>query len=192
MTPIRMLAAAAALAGAAAVTGCSPQANAVGGTVAGIEMVSLINTDKTIIDHIASLGPMDCSSVRASVGGVWCVEDSSLVGMPQVPQPTFCYRTLAEVSCYDRPSPHPGDTLVGIILPKMAAVRPVQALAAEPAAGVVAVKDVPGVVAVPPPAPVVTTPVAPVAPVSAAPVAPATAAPMASAPATATPLIPMR
>lgn len=114
MTRIRMLAAAAVMAGALAAAGCSPQA-------AAVDAVVLIGSDKTIIDHIASLGPMDCSMVRASLGDVWCVEDETVMGLPQPPQAKFCYRTLAEATCYDQPSPHPNDTLVGIVLPKLTA-----------------------------------------------------------------------
>lgn len=77
-----------------------------------VDAVSLINTDKTLIDHIAGgLSGQDCSTLRSMEGGHYC--QPHYENKPVVP-PLYCYRTLAKVTCYDRPSPNPADRLVGM------------------------------------------------------------------------------
>ncbi|MBO6520254.1 MAG: hypothetical protein JJ900_05105 [Rhodospirillales bacterium] len=67
-----------------------------------LEGVSLMGTDKTVGDHIISLGSgKDCSRVRKEQGLTYCVED-----MPQIRQNIYCYRDLGGVTCYDRSNPH--------------------------------------------------------------------------------------
>lgn len=107
---LQHMATATVLAGAALLTaGCTPYA---GGVLAATETVSVINTDKTVTDHVVSLvRGQDCSAVRASQGRPWCVEPYE--NDPVVPT-LYCYRTLAKVTCYDRPSTNPGDKLVGV------------------------------------------------------------------------------
>ncbi len=76
------------------------------------DAVTLINTDKTIVDHLAGLmSGQDCSTLRSMDGGHYCQPHYENV---PVVQPLYCYRTLGKVSCYDRPSPNTGDKLVGI------------------------------------------------------------------------------
>lgn len=89
-----------------------------GAVLAGAGAVSLINTDKTLVDHVASLGPEDCSTVRLSLGDEWCIPDDEGLIPPLPAQTKYCYRTLGQVSCYAEPSPHPHDTLVGIVVPR--------------------------------------------------------------------------
>lgn len=75
------------------------------------DMVSVVATDKTIIDHVTSIGTgQDCSTLRAEKGGHYCkepYENEPVVGT------LYCYRTLADVTCYAQPSPHPTDKLIG-------------------------------------------------------------------------------
>lgn len=57
------------------------------------------------------------------------IEDSLYVEGPPVvrAQPaesSYCYRTLAAVTCYETPSPHPHDTLIGIVRPGLPAQPP--------------------------------------------------------------------
>ena len=76
------------------------------------DAVTLINTDKTIVDHLAGLmSGQDCSTLRSMDGGHYC--QPVYENVPIVPT-LYCYRTLAEVTCYDRPSPNSSDKLVGI------------------------------------------------------------------------------
>lgn len=73
-------------------TGC------VGG-VAGVEGVSVMATDKTVVDHVISLSSgKDCSSVRRELGMTYCKEDEVTP-----PMNVYCYHTLGEVTCYDQP-----------------------------------------------------------------------------------------
>lgn len=77
-----------------------------------LDAVSLINTDKTIIDHIAGgVTGEDCSTLRSMDGGHYC--QPHYENKP-VAEPLYCYRTLAKVTCYNQPSPNPADRLVGM------------------------------------------------------------------------------
>lgn len=67
-----------------------------------VDAVSVINTQKTVDDHLVSLFTgKDCSTIRASKGGHYCV-DQPQPG-PTVVQTTYCYKSLANVTCYDTP-----------------------------------------------------------------------------------------
>ena len=90
--------------------GCSsfPLSNQLimGGTsgLAQIDMLTVVGTDKTLIDHIISVSSgKNCSSVQLEKGDYFCEEDE-----PKVTQNIYCYKTLANVTCYDRPDPHKG------------------------------------------------------------------------------------
>lgn len=75
-----------------------------------LSTASVMATDKTIPDHIVSYrSGKDCSTVRTEQGRTYCREDE-----PN-PQPVaYCYRSIADVTCYAEPDParQPGD-LVG-------------------------------------------------------------------------------
>ncbi len=71
---------------------------------AQMESAVVIGTDKTISDHIVSFtSGKNCSTVRKEKGLTYCEEDE-----PQIKPNIYCYRTLATVTCYDRPDPNPG------------------------------------------------------------------------------------
>jgi len=71
---------------------------------AQVEGATVIGTDKTIGDHIISISSgKNCSTVRKEEGLTYCDEDE-----PQIKPNIFCYKTLAAVTCYDRPDPNPG------------------------------------------------------------------------------------
>lgn len=90
---------------------CKPMAEAAP-PLALAEAALIINTDKTLTDHIASMAnDMDCSTLRAQKGGHYCMPRYE--NQPEVPA-LYCYRTLAAVTCYDRPSTNPADRLVGV------------------------------------------------------------------------------
>lgn len=72
--------------------------------VAQIQGVSVIGTDKTIEDHAISLASgKNCSTIRREKGLTYCEEDE-----PKVKPNIYCYKTLAKVTCYDRPNPYHG------------------------------------------------------------------------------------
>lgn len=84
----------------------------VGAPLIAVDMASVVMTDKTVVDHVAGLSSgQDCSTLRAQNGGHYCTEPYE---NEPVVQNLYCYRTLAAVSCYDRPSPNPADHLVGM------------------------------------------------------------------------------
>lgn len=77
-----------------------------------LDAVSVINTQKTLVDHISGwLNGQDCSTLRYKNGDNYC--RPYYVNKPVVPQ-LYCYRTLAAVTCYEQPTGNPGDKLVGI------------------------------------------------------------------------------
>ena len=85
-------------------TGCGSLM--MGGTsgLAQIDMFSVMGTDKTLIDHAISVSSgKNCSSVELEKGEYYCEEDE-----PKVTQNIYCYKTLARVTCYDRPDPYKG------------------------------------------------------------------------------------
>lgn len=72
------------------------------GTFTVFEGVSLIGTDKTLVDHAISIGSgKDCSTVRREKGLTYCEEDT-----PVAQQNLYCYRDLGGVTCYDKPAPN--------------------------------------------------------------------------------------
>jgi hypothetical protein len=78
-----------------------------------IEALSLINTRKTLSDHLISwVTGKDCSTPRASREGVYCTDRP---GAPPPPQQVYCYSTLARPSCYSQPYNEGNDHLIGFV-----------------------------------------------------------------------------
>ncbi|MDA0702840.1 MAG: hypothetical protein O3A96_06315 [Proteobacteria bacterium] len=78
--------------------------------VTGAEMASNITTDKTLVDHATSfVTGMDCSSIHSANGYSYCndIEDE------EAATPSYCYRSLGAITCYDRPDPY-GDNAVAV------------------------------------------------------------------------------
>lgn len=72
--------------------------------LAQLDVLTVMGTDKTIVDHVVSVSSgKNCSSVRLEKGDYYCEEDE-----PKIVQNIYCYRTLASVTCYDRADPHSG------------------------------------------------------------------------------------
>ncbi|MGE4527820.1 MAG: hypothetical protein AB7D00_05575 [Rhodospirillaceae bacterium] len=85
------------------------------------DVATLMVTDKTMVDHIVSyFREEDCSSVRASQGDRYCRPFQIAYTPP--PEP-FCYRSLADVSCFASPNPYGTDTRMGSFLPGITRVR---------------------------------------------------------------------
>jgi len=71
-------------------------------TFSAVEGVTLMGSDKTVVDHMISLGSgKNCSRLRKDQGLTYCEED-----MPEIRQNIYCYRDLGGVTCYDRADPH--------------------------------------------------------------------------------------
>ncbi|NQV85153.1 MAG: hypothetical protein HQ494_15185 [Rhodospirillales bacterium] len=71
---------------------------------AQVQGAFVVGTDKTMEDHVVSLvSGKNCSTVRREKDLTYCVEDE-----PVIKQNIYCYKTLATVTCYDRPDPNPG------------------------------------------------------------------------------------
>jgi hypothetical protein len=86
------------------------------GTVAtaGVSTVLLINTGKTITDHVLSYAiDEDCSMVNYEKTKHYCHEWPEVTARAE-PE-LYCYKTLAQVECHARPEPYGNkETLVGI------------------------------------------------------------------------------
>ncbi|MEO5375423.1 MAG: hypothetical protein H7840_14320 [Alphaproteobacteria bacterium] len=78
----------------------------------GLEMFTVINTQKTVLDHVASFATgKDCSTLRSQDGGEYCKEVVRL--LPREQKTVYCYRSLGGVNCFDRPLVEVRDTPVG-------------------------------------------------------------------------------
>ncbi|MFN3076977.1 MAG: hypothetical protein ABT940_08895 [Alphaproteobacteria bacterium] len=76
-----------------------------------LELFSVINTQKTLGDHVMSLiTGKDCSLLRAERDEDYCVPKRDW--RPSPPQPVYCYRSLGHVSCYAQPLTVGNDTPV--------------------------------------------------------------------------------
>ncbi|WP_096701010.1 hypothetical protein [Magnetospirillum sp. 15-1] len=78
-----------------------------------LEALSLINTHKTVGDHIIGwITDKDCSSPRAERGDAYCME---VPGRPTPPPQVYCYSTLARPTCYSQPYNEGNDRLIGFV-----------------------------------------------------------------------------
>ena len=87
----------------ASIAGCGAPTVASG--VPGIlqlDALTVIGTDKTIVDHVVSYASgRDCSSIYVEKGNRYCKEDEPVI-KPQV----YSYRTLGRADCYQTPDPY--------------------------------------------------------------------------------------
>ena len=82
--------------------GCTP---AQVGTLAGLSVVSYMETDKFLSDHLVSqLTGKDCAAANALDTGRMCKDPDSAVYVAEAP--VYCYRTLGEITCYPTPDPY--------------------------------------------------------------------------------------
>jgi hypothetical protein len=80
----------------------------------GVSAALLINTGKTITDHVLSYAiDEDCSMVNYEKTRHYCREWPEVTVRPE-PE-LYCYKTLAQIECHTRPEPYGNkETLVGI------------------------------------------------------------------------------
>jgi hypothetical protein len=83
-------------------TACGPTAATGVPGVAQIDILSVVGTDKSIVDHVVSYSSgKDCSYVYVEKGNRYCKEDEPII-KPQV----FCYKSIGRATCYEQPDPH--------------------------------------------------------------------------------------
>ena len=84
-----------------------------GATLMNLEVLSVINTKKTLTDHVATwITGKDCSTIRAQREGAWCVDWPN---PPAPPHQVYCYSSLARPSCYAQPYNEGNDRLIGFV-----------------------------------------------------------------------------
>ncbi len=72
------------------------------GAAAGVDIVSLNTTKKTIGDHVVSgITGEDCSIISLAETGTYCPE-KIVVDRSRL----YCYRTLGDVECHHIPDPY--------------------------------------------------------------------------------------
>ena len=89
--------------------GCSVATSSPGSVppLAGVEIISVIGTEKTLTDHLVSFSKgKNCSTIRRKLGQTYCEEDEVTQ-----PEEIYCYRTLGKVNCYGEPNA--GEKAVG-------------------------------------------------------------------------------
>ena len=87
---------------AVALGGCGPMAMSGVPFLGQAEALTVVGTDRTIVDHVVSISSgKNCSTVRREQGLHYCEEDELEV-KPEI----YCYNTLGRVTCYDRPDPY--------------------------------------------------------------------------------------
>ena len=70
--------------------------------LAAVEGASAWWTGKTVSDQVISFATgKNCSTVRRETGRTYCEEDE-----PNPMPAVYCYRTIAKITCYDRPDPY--------------------------------------------------------------------------------------
>ena len=85
-----------------ALGGCGPMAMSGMPFLGQADALTVVGTDKTIVDHFVSISSgKNCSTVRREQGLHYCEEDELEV-KPRI----YCYNTLGRVTCYDRPDPY--------------------------------------------------------------------------------------
>lgn len=67
-----------------------------------LDGISIINTQKTLDDHLVSwISGDDCSTLKAMHGEPYCQPRPAEV--PKIARTTYCYKDLVGTSCYLRP-----------------------------------------------------------------------------------------
>ena len=86
-------------------TGC-PTAGVV---LTGASVASYVNSDKFLADHAAdALTEKDCRTTFVVEGKQYCQDpvDPQAEALAEVEAQPYCYRSLGQVTCYDRPDPY--------------------------------------------------------------------------------------
>lgn len=102
---VEVAAVGAALVGPTLIDGAAGAVMAAARPLAIADILSVVATKKTIIDHAASMSTgLDCSTVRSLNGGNYC--EKPYENHPPAVATLYCYRELADVTCYGQPMPY--------------------------------------------------------------------------------------
>ena len=86
-----------------AVAACNPAGTGV--LIVG-SALTYLDTEKTLPDHAMSqILDKDCSSKRLVEDGKFCLDKDGHTTTVAAAAPEYCYRTLADVTCYRHPDP---------------------------------------------------------------------------------------
>ena len=89
-------------------TACDPGTTLV---LAGANVVTVIDTDKTLTDHAASwVTGEDCSTREALDGRPYCQAEEELLVAPAAAE-VYCYRSIGSIVCYREPDPLASDAM---------------------------------------------------------------------------------
>ncbi|MCF8478856.1 MAG: hypothetical protein K9H25_00350 [Rhodospirillum sp.] len=84
------------------------------------EITTMSLTGKTMVDNAYSLASgKDCNTIRYLEGNYYCREQ--LPSNQVVDTRLYCYRTLADITCYDQPQPYQRNQQVAPSLIKVGA-----------------------------------------------------------------------
>ena len=84
-------------------TACDPGTTLV---VAGANVISVIDTDKTLTDHTASwVTGKDCSTREALDGRPYCQAEDIPLAPAAAEAEVYCYRSIGSIVCYSEPDP---------------------------------------------------------------------------------------
>lgn len=73
-------------------------------SIGAAEFATTAATGKPLSDHVFSaVSGKNCSTIRKNTGQNYCAEDD----IPPPPN-LYCYRTIGNVTCYEKPDPHKG------------------------------------------------------------------------------------
>ncbi len=75
----------------------------------GASIVSFVNTDKFLGDHVATaITGEDCSALYVEQDGSYCKKyvDQNAKALAELENAPYCYETLGDITCYDRPDPY--------------------------------------------------------------------------------------
>ena len=85
-----------------ALSACNPAGTML---LIGGSAISYFDNGKTIPDHVVSqMLNKDCSGERLINDGKLCAEEKTTTVASAPPE--YCYRTLADVTCYSKPDPY--------------------------------------------------------------------------------------
>lgn len=75
--------------------------------MSGASVVTFVSTGKTLTDHAMSLATdQDCSLKRSLEGKSWCEPAENVAAADIAGPELYCYRSIAEVTCYRRRNPN--------------------------------------------------------------------------------------
>ena len=79
---------------------------------ASANVASVVDTEKTLVDHAASwITGEDCSTVEALDGRSYCSEEELALAPAAGGGEHYCYRSIGSIICYRAPDPQASDAM---------------------------------------------------------------------------------